>query len=231
MLDGRLTTDNAMKKKYVAYYRVSTERQGVSGLGLDAQKTAVMGTTSNGTVVAEFEEIESGKNNQRVMLQKAIEAAKQLGATLVIAKLDRLSRNAAFIFALRDSGVEFVCADMPEANTLTIGIMAVMAQHEREMISSRTKSALAELKARGVKLGSPQNLTSSSREASIAVRSAKRRECKEWMRASALIQQMRNKGASLNSIASTLNSSGYTTRYGKAFTATSVSRLIQRTPL
>lgn len=226
MLIGRLTIDMAVMKKYVAYFRVSTERQGASGLGLDAQRTAVARVTANGVVLAEFEEIESGKNNSRVMLQQAILKAKELGAVLVIAKLDRLSRNAAFIFALRDSGVEFICADMPEANTLTIGIMAVMAQHEREMISHRTKSALAELKARGVKLGSPQNLTDKSRELSRSVRSEKRKNCPEWMRATALVKNMSAAGSSLNQIARTLNATGYTTRHGKCFTATTVSRLL-----
>jgi DNA invertase Pin-like site-specific DNA recombinase len=220
-------TQLTMSRSYVAYYRVSTERQGISGLGLDAQKTAVNRITLNGTVLAEFEEIESGKNNTRVVLQEAISTAKKLGATLVIAKLDRLSRNAAFIFALRDSGVEFICADMPEANTLTIGIMAVMAQHEREIISQRTKSALAELKAKGVSLGSPQNLTDLSRERSVSVRTTKRKECPEWMRATALIQEMKHNGTSLNTMAVTLNTSGYRTRQGKLFTAKTVSRLIQ----
>lgn len=127
--------------KYVAYYRVSTQKQGKSGLGLDAQRKAVADFMRSGELVGEFQEVESGKNDRRPMLAKAIEMAKDSGATLLIAKLDRLSRKASFIFALKDSGVPFIACDMPEANTLTIGIMAVMAEHEREMTSARTKAA------------------------------------------------------------------------------------------
>ena len=124
--------------KYVAYYRVSTKAQGDSGLGLEGQRSAVFNFVK-GTIVAEFTEVESGKNNQRAQLSAAIDRAKKENAVLVIAKLDRLSRNASFIFTLRDSGVNFQCVDMPDANTLTIGIFATLAQHERELISSRTK--------------------------------------------------------------------------------------------
>ena len=108
--------------KYVAYYRVSTKKQGDSGLGLEAQRAAVAGFVK-GAIVAEFTEIESGKQDQRVQLRAAIDRAKKESAILVIAKLDRLSRNAGFIFALRDSGVNFQCVDMPDANTLTVGIL------------------------------------------------------------------------------------------------------------
>jgi DNA invertase Pin-like site-specific DNA recombinase len=107
----------------------------------------------------EFVEVESGKKNHRPQLLAVIAEALRTGATLLIAKLDRLSRNAGFIFALRDSGVDFVCCDMPDANTLTVGLFAVIAQHERETISKRTKDALTAKKARGAQLGSPQNFT------------------------------------------------------------------------
>ena len=137
-------------KQYVAYFRVSTQRQGASGLGLSAQRTSVNGYIYNkGEIVAEFTDIESGKKNNRPELLKAIALCKDKGAVLLIAKLDRLTRNVAFIFTLRDSGAEFVCADMPEANTLTIGVMATMAQHEREVIGDRTRKALAEKKRAG----------------------------------------------------------------------------------
>lgn len=144
--------------RYIAYYRVSTRVQGESGLGLDGQRMAVTNFV-RGPVVAEFTEVESGKNNQRVQLAAAIDWAKREGAVLVIAKLDRLSRNASFIFTLSDSGVNFQCVDMPDANTLTIGIFATLAQHERELISSRTKSALQAKIAQGATLGKPENLT------------------------------------------------------------------------
>jgi DNA invertase Pin-like site-specific DNA recombinase len=156
---------------YVPYYRVSTARQGQSGLGLEAQRAAVatfVGDPSQ--LLGEFVEIESGKKNQRPQLLAAIAAARAAGATLLIAKLDRLSRNAGFIFALRDSGVTFVCCDMPDANTLTVGLFAVIAQHEREMISKRTIDALTAKKARGAVLGTPANMTPAAIAKSLNVR-------------------------------------------------------------
>ena len=144
--------------KFVAYYRVSTERQGRSGLGLDAQKAAVKEYLDGGrwTLVKEFTEVESGKNNDRPQLAKALHLCKVTGARLVIAKLDRLSRNAAFLLTLRDSGTRFVAADLPDATELTVGILAVVAQDEAKRISERTKAALQEAKKRGVKLGNPR---------------------------------------------------------------------------
>lgn len=137
-------------KKYVAYYRVSTKKQGQSGLGLVAQKQQVSHYLSGkGKIINEFVEVESGKKDTRPKLQEAIMVAKENDAILVIAKIDRLARSVSFIFSLRDSGVKFECADMPEANTLSIGIFATLAQYERELISQRTKAALAAKKAQG----------------------------------------------------------------------------------
>ncbi len=154
--------------RYIAYYRVSTKKQGVSGLGLDAQKQTANNFLKEGDlIIKEFLEIESGKNNQRQQLDEAIKFARNNKHTLLVAKLDRLSRNVSFIFTLRDSGVDFVCADIPDANTLTIGIFATIAQHEREIISRRTKDALKAKKQKGFKLGSPQNLTDLSRVQAI----------------------------------------------------------------
>ncbi|WP_133655968.1 recombinase family protein, partial [Hymenobacter sp. UV11] len=118
--------------RYIPYYRVSTVRQGQSGLGLEAQQAAVRAFVQDPTrLLGEYVEIESGKKNQRPQLLAALAEARAAGATLLIAKLDRLSRNAGFILMLRDSGVDFVCCDMPDANTLTVGLFAVLAQHER----------------------------------------------------------------------------------------------------
>jgi DNA invertase Pin-like site-specific DNA recombinase len=143
-------------RRFVAYYRVSTARQGRSGLGLEAQKAAVLAfINGNAELVAEFTEVESGKHAEREQLRKAIAACKKHKAKLVIAKLDRLSRNLAFIATLMESGVEFVAVDMPEANKLTVHILAAMAEHEREQISKRTKDALAAAKRRGKRLGNP----------------------------------------------------------------------------
>lgn len=134
--------------KAVAYYRVSTTAQGRSGLGVEAQKASI-GEVSRQrglTLLAEFTEVESGKRNDRPVLAQALHHARITNATLVIAKLDRLSRNAAFLLTLRDSGVRFLAADVPDANDLTIGVLAVIAQAEREAISRRTKEALAAIK-------------------------------------------------------------------------------------
>jgi DNA invertase Pin-like site-specific DNA recombinase len=139
----------------VTYLRVSTARQGKSGLGLEAQQKAVSDYLSTGqwNLLEEFVEVESGKNSKRPKLLEAIELCKASGAKLLVGRLDRLARDAAFLMNLKDAGIDFVCADMPEANRLTIGIMALVAEQEREAISKRTKEALAAAKARGVQLG------------------------------------------------------------------------------
>jgi DNA invertase Pin-like site-specific DNA recombinase len=147
--------------KFVAYYRVSTARQGRSGLGLEAQQGAVLGYLKGiaGRLLAEFTEIESGKLNERPKLAQAIHRAKVTGSRLIIAKMDRLSRNAAFLLTLRDSGVRFIAADLPNADETVVGIMAVVAQNEREMIARRTREALAVARRRlakdGRRLGNP----------------------------------------------------------------------------
>lgn len=147
-------------KVFVAYYRVSTAEQGQSGLGLEAQQASVKAfvASRNGEIIAHFTEVESGKRDDRPALGEALKLAKKQKATLIIAKLDRLSRNLAFIAKLQDAGVKFVCADMPEANETMIQFMAIFAQHERKMISQRTREGLQAAKARGKVLGNP-NLT------------------------------------------------------------------------
>jgi DNA invertase Pin-like site-specific DNA recombinase len=141
--------------RFIAYHRVSTAQQGRSGLGLEAQRKTVADYLNGGawTQVAEYTEVESGKRADRPELMKALAACRAHRVVLVIAKLDRLSRNAAFLLNLRDAGIEFVAADMPGANRLTVGIMALVAEEEARMISARTKAALAAAKARGTALG------------------------------------------------------------------------------
>ena len=210
----------------VAYLRVSTREQGASGLGLEAQRRAVdVFCAGHGyQVAATFKDIETGKHNARPGLTAALAAARRSGATLVIAKLDRLSRNAAFIMALRDSKADFIAADMPEANTLTVGIMALLAQQEREMISTRTRAALAELKARGVKLGSPEHLTDAARAKGAAARKATARARANGAVTAAV--NYRKDGHTLAWIAEQLNEAGETTRDGHPYTPTTVRRLL-----
>lgn len=215
-------------KQYVAYYWVSTQRQGTSGLGLSAQRTSVSSYIySKGEIIAEFTDIESGKKNNRPELLKAITYCKQNGGTLLIAKLDRLTRNVAFIFTLRDSGVEFVCADMPEANTLTIGVMATMAQYEREVIAERTRKALAEKKRQGAQLGTLQNLTLEAISKSRQVRQLAARQDENNRRAATLVRSLRQVGKSWTQIAQTLNENGFRTRRGKPFRVMQVQRVVE----
>jgi DNA invertase Pin-like site-specific DNA recombinase len=157
--------------KFVSYLRVSTKRQGESGLGLEAQRAAVAVWLNGGdwTLVEEHVEMESGKRaDNRPALAKAFDACRAYNAKLVIAKLDRLSRDPVFLLSLRDAGIEFIAVDMPHANRLTVGIMALVAEQEREAISSRTKAALAAAKARGTKLGKPKGTKVQSAEIGAA---------------------------------------------------------------
>jgi DNA invertase Pin-like site-specific DNA recombinase len=162
--------------KFVSYLRVSTRRQGESGLGLEAQRKAVDDFLNGGswTLVEEHVEVESGKHDHnRPALLRALESCKVYGATLVIAKLDRLSRDAHFLLGLQKAGVKFIAADMPEANEMVVGIMALVAQAERRMISERTKAALQVAKAKGKKLGNPTGIPPRATPESRARGSAK----------------------------------------------------------
>jgi len=167
---------------YVAYYRVSTDKQGQSGLGLEAQTKAVHDYLNGGDwqLVAEFTETESGKNSARPQLAEALRLCGLYNATLIVAKLDRLARNVHFISTLMESGVDFVAVDFPQANRLTVHVLAAVAEHEAEMISKRTKDALAAAKARGVKLGRPNSDIhlhgEKARAKAIAVRQERVRE-------------------------------------------------------
>jgi DNA invertase Pin-like site-specific DNA recombinase len=211
---------------FVTYYRVSTKEQEVSGLGLNAQRTAATNFLKAGqSIIKEFTEAESGNNNDRPILQDAIRYAQHHRATLLIAKLDRLARNVAFIFALRDSGVDFVCADIPDANTLTIGIFATMAQHEREIISDRTKKALAEKKAQGTVLGTPGNLSTAAALKGAEAMANKARKNFNNRRAAAMIKSLIASGNNYSEIARQLNATGFTTSTGRQFQATQVKRL------
>jgi len=227
-----------MDGRFIAYYRVSTQKQGVSGLGLEAQKTTVMNYLNGGswTLIAEYIEIESGKRNDRPELTKAIEHAKRMGATLLVAKLDRLARNLFFITSLMESGVDFVAADMPTANKLTIHILAAMAEYEREQISKRTKEALAAAKVRRKEqnlkpLGNPDNLT---KEAAIkgrvlAVQARQVKADAEALRVYGVIKSYRDSGMSLNAIARKMTQDKeLTPRKCTTWSPTTVRQIINR---
>lgn len=218
---------------YIAYYRVSTAKQGASGLGLDAQRAMVAKYATHGTIMAEYSEVESGKRNDRPVLREAIEHCKRTGAVLLVAKLDRLSRDGAYIVlqlqqAVQRGELRFVCCDMPAANELTINIMAMIYAHEVQQISQRTKAALAQLKERGITLGNPANLTDKSRANSIETRKHLAMSNENWKRAAAYAKSRRAANATYREIASELNENGYQTRTGKQFEATTVMRLVQR---
>ncbi len=220
------------QRSYVVYYRVSSKQQGASGLGLEAQRTAVeayLKANNSEEIPPSFTEVESGKKNNRPELRKAVNRCKDTGATLLIAKLDRLARNLAFIFTLKEeleaAKVGFIALDLPEANTLTLGMMAAMAQHELEIISQRTKAGLAAAKARGVKLGSPQNLTDASRQKARDSIMQNYRTHPDNIKAYDFIQWRRKDGQSFAKIAEALNDSGYRTRDSKLFHASYVHRL------
>jgi DNA invertase Pin-like site-specific DNA recombinase len=209
--------------RFFAYYRVSTDRQGRSGLGLDAQQAAVLAfINGNAELVGEFTEIESGKRADRPELAKSLEVCRRQKAKLVIAKLDRLSRNLAFIATLMESGVEFVAVDNPHANKLTVHILAAVAQHEREMISERTKAALKAAKRRGTKLGNPQ-LAKAAKRGTAAVKANARRFAANVL---AIIREIERAGAtSANAVAAKLNERNVRTARGGKWTHVQVGAI------
>ena len=220
--------------RVIAYYRVSTEGQGRSGLGLEAQREAIRSLCGGRgwEVIAEHTEIESGKRDDRPELAAAMHRAKVTGSVLVVAKLDRLSRSVSFLAALQDSGARFIAADMPEANELTVHIMAAVAQAERKAIGTRTREALQAAKARGVKLGNPNG--------AAALRRAGKgnRDAVEAIKGNAdsfaadllpILQDIRESGAqSLSAIAGELNARHIQTVRGGQWYASSVRNLIGR---
>ena len=233
--------------KYVAYYRVSTKRQGRSGLGLEAQQKAVreMAERNGATIIAEYVEVETGKSAKRPKLLEAIRHAKLTNSTLVVAKLDRLARNAYFTLTLRDSGQKFLCCDNEHASHLTIGFLALIAQHEAEQIAARTKAALAVTKERGKPLGSARpghwDGREHLRDAGIkkaqpmgTAANAQKARNRYQQTLVPEIKRRREAGESLVAIAAWLNDQGFKTRptkrckEGGVFTTMMVWRLIDR---
>jgi DNA invertase Pin-like site-specific DNA recombinase len=220
------------KARFVSYLRVSTDKQGQSGLGLEAQRAAVQAHIrgAGGRLLKEFVEVESGKKADRPKLVEALRHAKITGATLVIAKIDRLSRNLAFLANLMESGVDFVAADNPHATRLTIHILAAIAEHEAKAISDRTKAALAAAKARGVKLGNPNGaapLRGQGNGAAVtAVREGADRRAKELL---PVIEAIKAEGhETLWAIAKELNERGIMTARGRRWHASTVRDVLRR---
>lgn len=221
-------------KKYIAYYRVSRKEQGISTLGLLAQKSSVEKYVSGqeGIILNEYTEIETGTNKrERVEIHKAIQQAKSEGAVLVIAKLDRLARNVSFVSSLMDAGIEFLAVDMPSANNFTIHIFSALAEQEAMLISTRTKQALAELKKKGVVLGSPKNLTDNAREQGLKTIKENAINNDRNRQAQSVITSCKEKGMSYRQIAEYLNQLNFKTRYGNQFMAPTVHQLHRRTLL
>jgi DNA invertase Pin-like site-specific DNA recombinase len=218
--------------KFISYLRVSTDKQGHSGLGIEAQRTAVTDYLNGGRwqLLREYVEIESGKRSDRPQLLAALAHAKATGATVVIAKLDRLARNVAFISNLMESGVEFVAADMPMANRLTVHVLAAVAEHEREMISQRTTAALAAAKARGTKLGNPNGARAlRGRGNAAAVAAVKSSADAHTAQVLPVIESLRAEGlVSLYGIAAELNERGILTARGGKWYPTTVRNLLSR---
>lgn len=219
--------------KFIAYYRVSTARQGRSGLGLEAQQEAVRQYLNGGRweLLGEVVEIESGKRNDRPKLAEALRLCRVHGATLVIAKLDRLARNLHFISSLMEAGVDFVAVDLPLANRLTIQVLAAVAEHEAAAISARTKAALAAAQARGTKLGGlrPGGLGTPAQQAVGRQRAVANRKARVARRAEDmkfLLDEIRARGLSLRAAAAELDSKGIPAPRGGAWTPMAVRRVL-----
>lgn len=218
--------------KFVAYYRVSTQKQGRSGLGLEAQQVSIIEyiRTVNGALCAEFTEVESGKRKDRPQLAAALAQCRLQGATLIVAKLDRLARNVAFVSNLMESGCEFCAVDFPQANRFLVHLLAAVGEYEANLISDRTKAALQSAKRRGVRLGGDRgNILDVQRKGSRvgnAVRAAKAQQRAGDLKP--VIADIQANGAgSLRGIAAQLNARGIQTARGCDWTPTAVMRVLK----
>ena len=216
---------------YVAYLRQSTKKQEVSGLGIEAQREIIHNHLSPETPIAEFVETESGRHNDRPKLTEALALCRKTGSTLIVAKLDRLSRNVAFVSKLLESDVEIKFCDFPEANKLVLHIIASIAEYEAQLISTRTKQSLEAKKARGISLGKPENLTDNLDK---AISNSRKTNMKKALmnpnnrKAAAMLKILVKQNLSLTQMADILNSEGFVTSRGSQFTAWSVSVLLKR---
>lgn len=217
-------------QKFIAYRRVSTKKQGVSGLGLEGQDAAIATLTKEGQILKTYTEVESGKRKDRPELAKAIAHARLTKSVLVIAKLDRLSRNVAFLSTLMESELEFVACDNPHADKFTVHILAAVAEKEARDISARTKAALNAYKARGGVLGRPENLDTAAQAKGRQIGTAanQKQASEAYAELLPMMQELRTNGATLQAIADKLNTDGYTTRRGKKFSSQQVLNLLNR---
>ena len=214
--------------RFVAYLRVSTIKQGSSGLGLEAQRQAITDYLNGGqwTLIGEHVEVESGKNDERPALQAALQQCRLTGASLIIAKLDRLSRRVSFLSALMDSGVEFVAVDNPTASRFTLHILAAVAEHEAAMISQRTKAALAAARARGTKLGGYRAGAKVDHHCGTAALQSQAGAFAAQVGPS--VQALRQEGLSLRQIGARLTERGIKTARGGAWSADAVKAVLDR---
>ncbi len=221
-----------MGRQAVSYIRVSTVRQGSSGLGLEAQRESVrvFAQAQGYKIAQEFLEVESGKNDVRPVLEKALAHVKKTGACLVIAKLDRLARSVSFVARLMDANTDFRAVDLPDASRLVLHIMSAVAENEARSCSDRTRAALAAAKARGTLLGGAnpkcRNLPPGARERGAQMTKAKARAA--YADIVPKLLTMRAEGVSLQGIADALNAENYTTCTGKAWHPMQVSRALKR---
>ena len=216
---------------YVSYLRQSTKKQSLSNLGIEAQREIIQKHLGQIQPIAEFVETESGKKTDRPKLAEALELCRKTKSTLIVAKLDRLSRNVAFTSKLLESDVEIKFCDFPEANRLVLHIMASIAEYEAGLISTRTKQALMAKKARGVRLGKPENLVNNLGKAIFNSNLTNRQKALENdnnRRAIAMLKVLVTQDLSLSEMARRLNEEGFVTSRGKQFTAWQVSVLLKR---
>ena len=220
-----------MKQKYVAYLRVSTQKQGYSGLGLEAQREIIHNHLHDTIPIAEFVEVESGRKSDRPKLKEALALCRKDGATLIVAKLDRLARSVSFLSNLLESDVEIVFCDFPQANKMVLHIISAISQYEAELIAARTKASLQAKKARGFKLGNPEHLLEKHQVAiqnSIRTCRVKADNNPNNKRAVAMLRILMKENRSYSEMASILNQEGFVTSRGCSFTKSTVYKLIKR---
>lgn len=217
--------------KYIAYLRVSTQKQGYSGLGLEAQREIISKYLQGKSPIAEFTEVESGRHNDRPKLKEALVQCRKDGATLIVAKLDRLARNVSFLTSLLDSGQEITFCDFPNCNKMVISILGAIAQYEAELTATRTKQALQAKKARGAKLGNPEHLMDKHAQAIANSNKTNREKAQSNpnnRRAVAFLKELVKQDKTLQQMADTLNSESFVTSQGCQFSSSTVFKLIKR---